>query len=443
MAKVQKIGALAKTTNHYGGINFVIGALCRKKIPQIIDRFCHEKKRKAKQAKYSFSDIILGWIYGMNCGAEYIEDCNGLREELKTIPKSRFSSPDRIIDTFKFFAEPAQNYASKGGSDDNEICENPRFQDILMSICRRLEVLKRGVDYTLDYDTVVIPTEKKHSRYTYLKTRGYNPAMAFINKIPVYIQGRNGNTAPKYEVRETIESILKSLERHDIRVKRARMDEASYQEDLIDFLDQKDIDFFIRARHSARTLYSHDASVRWRRVKIGRRLQEVKSTEFWFSEKMESTKYRLVIQRQRNKSNLDLNKTTKEPYTYRAIITNNWEMPEEEVIGFYNMRGDSERNFDDILNSFNMRRLPFSHLNQNVVFMYVSAITMAVYYHLLENYSAKCTALNNTMRMKKFIATFIATDSEWVENNGKWVLLLDEEKKKKIDYDKLYGLLHI
>lgn len=434
--------------SHYGGINFVIGALNKKKIPQLIDSDKHCGKR-VKQATYSYSDIIMGWIYCTFCGAKRIEDCNDLREELNTIPKSQFPSPDRIADILKSFANDEikinpfeeKTDGEKDENDEkaeNQTNENELFQDILMSVSTRLEALKPGIDYTLDYDTITIPTEKYDSRYTYKNFRGYNPAVAFINNVPIYIHARNGNSSPKYGVRPTLEKIFDSLEKHKRKVKRIRMDEASYQEDVINYLDKKTIDFFIRARGTKKTLHDSEPHKKWTSMEIKNSKEEVKSLDFWFDEKMEGKKYRLVLQRKKNSTG-KLHKVTWKPYVYRAIITNNWEMSDEEVVRFYNYRGSAERHFDDLLNNFNWKRLPFSFMQQNLVFMYVAAISKVIYQYLIVKFSAKFTKLKNNLRLKKFTNRFIKVSSEWICENGRWILQLE----KKTDYDKLYGMLRI
>jgi len=51
---------------------------------------------RVKQAKYSYSDIILYWIYANICGAERLEDTVFLKTHLDSIPKLPNPSPDRI-----------------------------------------------------------------------------------------------------------------------------------------------------------------------------------------------------------------------------------------------------------------------------------------------------------------------------------------------------------
>lgn len=429
---------LPKTTNDFGGINFVIGALEKKGFHRLIDKHCG---KRVKQAKYAYSDIIGGWIYSMFCGAKRIEDTNLYREELNTIPKSKFCSPDRIADVMKLFSTEKEyvklQEPDKSRNTDNELNENERFQELLIAVGKKLEVFKPNIDYTLDYDTMIIPTEKFDSRATYEKYLGYNPAIGLINKIPIYIHGRNGNTSPGYGVKSTLEKIITNLRKHDIKIKRARMDAASYQKDVIRYLDAEGIEFFIRADNSEPILHPNDWSKRWKKVEIKDGVVvEMISSEYKFHHK-DTDAYRVVITRV---SSEEFNKYTKKKFRYWAIITNNIEMSDVEVVRFYNQRGDAERKFDEMMNHFNWKRLPFSFMNENLVFMYVSAIAKVIYHYLIHKFSAKFTALKNRFRMKKFINLFILVDSQWVMENGKWVLHLFTNKT---DYDKLYGVLKL
>ena len=43
-------------------------------------------------------------------------------------------------------------------------------------------------------------------------------------------------------------------------------------------------------------------------------------------------------------------------YTYRCILTNDYESSVREIVEFYNLRGGKERNFDDMNNGFGWDR---------------------------------------------------------------------------------------
>jgi len=45
--------------------------------------------------------------------------------------------------------------------------------------------------YTLDFDNVVVQTEKQDAKLSYIKTKGYHPNIAFIGRLPVHIENHN------------------------------------------------------------------------------------------------------------------------------------------------------------------------------------------------------------------------------------------------------------
>ena len=61
-------------------------------------------------------------------------------------------------------------------------------------------------------------------------------------------------------------------------------------------------------------------------------------------------------------------------YTYRCIMTNDYEMSLLDVVHFYNQRGSSERIFDELNNGFGWRHLPKSFMAENTVFLIVTVL---------------------------------------------------------------------
>ena len=55
-------------------------------------------------------------------------------------------------------------------------------------------------------------------------------------------------------------------------------------------------------------------------------------------------------------------------YTYRCILTNDYESSEKEIVEFYNLRGGKERILDDMNNGFGWNRLPKSFMGEKRCF---------------------------------------------------------------------------
>src|SRR4051812_29969694 len=98
---LSKIKQISARINPFGGINFVIHALQRAGIHNLID---NTLDKRVKQSTYSNSDVIMSWIYSNLCGAERLEDSMNLRHYFSDIPGTLFPSSDRIAGIFKKLA---------------------------------------------------------------------------------------------------------------------------------------------------------------------------------------------------------------------------------------------------------------------------------------------------------------------------------------------------
>lgn len=95
----------------------------------------------------------------------------------------------------------------------------------------------------------------------------------------------------------------------------------------------------------------------WEEVEIGHKAYETSSIEYAPFD--QEKKYRYVISRVKLENNQgDL--FTGTPFKYRAILTNDRDMSDLEVILFYNARGNSERLFDEMNNRLRCNCRSFS-----------------------------------------------------------------------------------
>lgn len=101
-------------------------------------------------------------------------------------------------------------------------------------------------------------------------------------------------------------------------------------------------------------------------------------------------------------------------YVYRCIITNDWESSEKKVVTFYKKRGESENNFDVQDNAFGWAHLPFSFLEENMVFVLVTAMLKNFYLYLIGTLSDKIKPLSETSRLMSFMLHFICVPAKWI-----------------------------
>ena len=112
-------------------------------------------------------------------------------------------------------------------------------------------------------------------------------------------------------------------------------------------------------------------------------------------EKWKGKAYRLVIQRQKRMDGVqDL---WEGEYTYRCILTNDYESSAREIVEFYNLRGGKERIFDDMNNG-------------------------KFYKAIIHRLDVKRFGLNATSRIKAFVFRFVSVPAKWIRTSRRYVL---------------------
>ena len=137
-------------------------------------------------------------------------------------------------------------------------------------------------------------------------------------------------------------------------------------------------------------------------------------------EKWKGKTYRLVIQRRkRMDGELDL---WEGEYTYRCILTNDYEPSVREIVEFYNLRGGKERIFDDMNNGFGWSRLPKSFMAENTVFLLLTALIRNFYKVIIQRLDVKRFGPNKTSRIKAFVFRFVSVPAKWIRTSRWYVL---------------------
>lgn len=130
---------------------------------------------------------------------------------------------------------------------------------------------------------------------------------------------------------------------------------------------------------------------------------------------------RLVVQRQRKGKGEQLDLFDGE-YTYRSILTNDWEMEDEEVILHYNKRSTAEQVFDRQNIDFGWAHLPKSFMNQNTVFLLLTAMAANFYQYIVSLPLMCLFGVEATDRVKSFLFRFIAVPAKWIRTARQNVL---------------------
>ena len=109
-------------------------------------------------------------------------------------------------------------------------------------------------------------------------------------------------------------------------------------------------------------------------------------------------------------------------YTYRCILTNDYEPSVREIVEFYNLRGGKERIFDDMNNGFGWSRLPKSFMAENTVFLLLTALVRNFYKAIIHRLDVKRFGLNATSRIKAFVFRFVSVPAKWIRTSRRYVL---------------------
>ena len=120
-------------------------------------------------------------------------------------------------------------------------------------------------------------------------------------------------------------------------------------------------------------------------------------------------------------------------YVYRCIITNDWDSSEKSIIETYNKRGARECDFARLNNDFGWKHLPCSFMNENTVFMILTAICMNFLSFFLGRIADVFTKLTPTSRVKTFVFNFTAVCAKWTRTARRWCLNLYTD----MPYDKI------
>lgn len=391
---------------------------------QLVD---NELGARSAQAEYSISDIFRTYWLLTFAGGDCAEDITThLGLCLKDVKGIAVPGADTLLRVQKQLATDKEIFVTEKGIE-HQFNVNEKMNRLMIKqlvLCQQLTSVHS--EYTFDYDNQLLPTEKYDAKRSYKHTHGYFPGIASIDNMPVYIENRNGNSNVRYKQNQTLQRAYDLLREFNIKVKRSRMDCGSFSKEIVEIVQANSQYFYIRAQRCDKLFEQITQITQWTEVEIGFRKYQVASIQY--APFGQETTYRYVVSREKNADGqCDL--FSGDHYTYRAIMTNDYEKTDLEVVLFYNQRGQSERLFDEMNNDFNWNKLPFSFLHQNTVFMIIMAMCRNIYHYLLEQISPKVDFVKTTFRLKKFIFRFVVVPTKWIRQARQDVLKVFSDKK--------------
>ena len=383
--------------------------------------------RDASWNAFRYSEVIETLFCNYLCGGDCLEDINMLAPQLSLRPGTRIPNSDTVGRVLKSLAAENISYACENSGNSYSFNTAEKLNTLLLNMVKTLGLLRAGEEVTLDFDHQFIPAHKFDAKYSYKKDFGYFPGWASIGGILVGGENRDGNTNVKFHQADTLIRIMdRTRQVLGITIKKFRADCGSFSKEIIEAVEPRCEHFYIKASNCSARYEEFKAFEGWESVEIDYQKCELAS----FGCEMNDSRYRLVVQRSPKKEDgrivTDMFGTV---YVYRAIITNDWKMSEKDVVLFYNKRGESEKNFDIQNNDFGWAHLPFSFMNENTVFMLITAMLKNFFLYLTQTLSGSVKAIRKTSRLKKVILHFICVPAKWVRSGRRNILKLYTERR--------------
>jgi hypothetical protein len=301
-----------------------------------------------------------------------------------------------------------------------------KLNQLLIKLLLATGQLTEGGAYDVDFDHQFLEADKYDSKRTYKGFDGYSPGVFTIGGLIAYLENRDGNCNVRFKQAETHRRFFEMMRSFGIHVRSFRADCGSYSEDIVKVVMEHTEKFYIRAERYAGLYEKVKRQTGWTTVEIGFQHYDVQSFPF---ESFEDVKHcRLVVQRQRKQKGEQLDLFDGE-YTYRCILTNDWDMTDEEIILHYNKRGSAEQVFDRQNNDFGWAHLPKSFMNQNTVFLLITAMAANFYRYIVAlPLMAVLFGIKATDRVKSFLFRLIAVPAKWVKTARQYKLNIFSNK---------------
>lgn len=417
-----KITTSTDTIKSFGGLNFVSAEFDRLQLRDLITK---QLGTRSPLAVFSYSDVIKNLWSIIFAGGDCAEDLSlNLKSELANIENLNVCSPDTLLRLQKSLVHDKEIHIGKTGSV-NDVSKNARLNELNLDMLLQAKTLTPNRFYDFDFDHQFIPCKKHDSKKSYKMKRGYFPGVASIGKEIVFIENRNGNSNVKFKQADTLAEAYKLLESKKIKIDRSRMDCGSFTKDIIETVTSNCKRFYIRAQRCGELSNQVKQVATWETVRIG--LFDVEVCSIDYAPFGGVKKYRYVLSRQKNNTG-QTDAFFGDDFTYRAIITNDSTSTDQEIIAYYNQGGATEKIFDEMNNDFGWKHLPFSFLQENTVYMILTAMCRNFYLIILEKISKIVPFVKASFRLKKFIFRFVTVPFKWIRRGRQKILKLFTEK---------------
>lgn len=412
----------------FGGLNFMECDFRKFKFEQLITSHLGYR---SPQAVYSFSDMIKSIFYLHAVGGEVLDDLTALKKQMENDPQVAICSADTVEYVCKELKQPNQEIVTEKDVH-HTINVHDDFNKLLPALCKQGKLFNAVEGHTLDYDGHVVKNTKRDNAETYKYSAGYYPVICSVNKLPIYMENRNGNSPENYRELVAIKKSFEQCDNLDIQINKLRADACCYEKGTIKFLEsrQSPVQYYIRAEMHANLRIALEDETDWEKAKLNHKDVEVCAIEHQvFGEK----KYRRIVA-YRTKATGQLTIDQRDGYSYHAVITNDPGKP-LDIINFYNHRGcEGEHHFKELDYDFGWRKLPFDTIEMNTIYMYSTIVAYLLFNIFKDYYAGKLSFINAKMRLKNFTLHFVTLVSKWIKKSRRQVFNIYTQK----DYSPIF-----
>ena len=294
-------------------------------------------------------------------------------------------------------------------------------------------------EITLDIDATLIKSGHKEAKWSYKKCKGYMPMAGHIAETGQVIgtDFRLGNISPATENAEFIKQCESNLP-EGVKLKKLRIDAAGYQVEILDDCIDRGIQFAIRAKMSQalKQLINEKDEAAWEPMlnPHGEILADESTCRVVHAMNHSQQAFEVVIQRKRITGQQNLEVSGDEApeeievngFIYRGIATNHTELSNNEVIHWYNQRGEhSENRIKELKNDFGAAYMPCKQFAANALYFSLCSIA----YNLFILMRSCLPADWENCRAKKIRLRLYAMAGKVTKHGRKWHLKLQAKNQ--------------
>ncbi len=312
-------------------------------------------------AGYLASEHVFPLIVMLNGGGRKLEDIREIRDDVglrEVLQMERIASADATGDWLR-------RSGRNGGLEG--------LDEVKRRVLKRTLKHDKRKGYTLDIDATGIEAEKESAKMTYKGYTGYMPMVGHLaeNGLIVGDEFREGNDSPGARNLD----FLKYCERQmpeGKKIKAFRADSAAYQAGVINHCQGNGMKFAIGGDldGAVKNVIKSMGEEEWRPYQNG----FIGETVHCMNETKEA--FCLVVIRRPYQGHLFDEQACENKYT---VIATNREESAEEVVQWYNQRGQcSENRIKELKIGFGMERMPCGQFEANAVFFRIGVLAYNV-----------------------------------------------------------------